>query len=51
MRNRVKMSTHTLNGLWMQVVLYGMVRGVQEDFSPEVLSATISSTLVPTLRT
>eukprot|EP00434_Breviolum_minutum_P022651 symbB.v1.2.019988.t1/scaffold1654.1/size107508/13 len=28
------------------VVLYGMVRGVQEDFSPEVLSATISSTLV-----
>ncbi|CAL1143892.1 unnamed protein product [Cladocopium goreaui] len=33
-------------GFVTYVVLYGMVRGVQEDFSPEVLSATISSTLV-----
>ncbi|CAK9003836.1 unnamed protein product [Durusdinium trenchii] len=33
-------------GFVTYVVLFGMVRGVQEDFSPEVLSATISSTLV-----
>eukprot|EP00913_Durusdinium_trenchii_P022924 g21525.t1 len=33
-------------GFVTYVVLFGMVRGVQADFSPEVLSATISSTLV-----
>mmetsp|Transcript_42320 Transcript_42320/g.78828 ORF Transcript_42320/g.78828 Transcript_42320/m.78828 type:complete len:318 (-) Transcript_42320:175-1128(-) len=33
-------------GFVTYVVLYGVVRGVQENFSPEVLSATISSALV-----
>ncbi|CAJ1452967.1 unnamed protein product [Effrenium voratum] len=33
-------------GFVTYVVLYGLVRGIQEDFSPEVLSATISSALV-----
>ncbi|CAE7389691.1 yif1b [Symbiodinium sp. CCMP2456] len=33
-------------GFVTYVVLYGVVRGIQETFAPEVLSATISSALV-----
>lgn len=33
-------------GFVTYVVLYGMVRGLQDNFSPEVLSATITFTLV-----